>query len=153
MSRIAHFHALSSADRIKQIAESKKGRPSRNIYMLPMTQKFYAADSQIIKKIIVFCDPLRRPRTCLVPWAFAQPSLRHWSPKARLHYSDFLETNARHLELVGFQISLRRLPRDKLSRACSGFVSSLSVTSRASRRQTRDVSTLTPVCREFDSRK
>jgi hypothetical protein len=155
MSRIAHFHSLSSAETIKQIAESKKGRPSRNIYMLHMAQKFYATDSQTIKKKI-FSATL----ACgaLVPawhlnWAFAHPSLRHWLLKARFHYSDFLETNSRRLELVGFQIPLQRLSRDKLSRACGGFVSSLSATSRASRRQTRDVSSLTQVCREFDSRK
>jgi hypothetical protein len=100
-----------------------------------------------------FCDPLRRPCTCLAPWAFVHPSLRHWLLKARFHYSDFLETNSRRLELVGFQIPLQRLSRDKLSRACGGFVSSLSATSRASRRQTRDFSSLTQVCREFDSRK
>jgi hypothetical protein len=113
-----------------------------------MTQKFFATDSQTIKKKIFFCDPLRRPRTCLAAWAFAHPSLRHWLLKAWFHYSDFLETNSRRLELVGFQIPLQRLSRDKLSRACGGLVSSLSATSRASRGQTRDVSSLTRVCRE-----
>jgi hypothetical protein len=57
MNRIAHFHSLSSAATIKQIAESRKGRPSRNIFMLYMTQKFYATGSQTIKKIIFSATP------------------------------------------------------------------------------------------------
>jgi hypothetical protein len=63
------------------------------------------------------------------------PSVRHWSPKARFHYSDFLETNARRFELVELQIPLQRLLRDKLylPGALGG------------RRQTRDVSSLTRV--------
>jgi hypothetical protein len=103
MNRIAHFHSLSSAETIKQIAESKKGRPSRNIYMLHMTQKFYATHSQTIEKIIFSSTPCG----ALVPacWAFAHPSLHHWLLKARFHYSDFLEIKSRRLKLVGFQIS------------------------------------------------
>jgi hypothetical protein len=124
MSRIAHFHSLSSAEIIKQIAESKKGRPSRNIYMLPMTQKFYATDSQTIKKKI-FLRPL------------AAPSYLSGALGVRPRVPPPLAAKG--------QVPLQRLPRDKLetSRACRipNFI-----TATASRQA---VSSLWRTCLEF----
>jgi hypothetical protein len=95
MSRIAHFDSWSSAETIKQIADSKKGRPSRNIYLFHMTQKFYATDSQTIKKLIFFCNPLRRPSSYLPSALGVHPPVP--APLA-----------------AKGQVPLQRLPRDNL---------------------------------------
>jgi hypothetical protein len=139
MSRIAHFDSWSSAETIKQIADSKKGRPSRNIYLFHMTQKFYATDSQTIKKLIFFCNPLRRPSSYLPSALGVHPPVpaplaakgqvplqrlprdnletsRSSLSDSKFHYSDFLQTSC--LELVAdlSRVCRRRLEQvaDKL---------------------------------------
>jgi hypothetical protein len=141
MSIIAHFHSLSSAETIKQIAESKKGRPPRNIYMLPLSK--------------ILCYRLADDQKEFFLLLLAAPSYLPGALGVRPPVPPLLGAKG--------QVPLQRLPRDisslcripnfiiatssrqavsSLWRTCLEFVDNVSSKSQTNSRR-----------REFDSRK